>query len=40
MMGYLKGGAFLIQKTEAKEIFIRSEFGEDQKNDVERNRRF
>ena len=31
MMGYLKGGAFLIQETEAKDIFIRSEFGEDQK---------
>ena len=30
-MGYLKGGAFLIQETEAKDIFIRSEFGEDQK---------
>lgn len=30
-MGYLKGGAFLIHETEAKDIFIRSEFGEDQK---------
>ena len=30
-MGYLKGGAFLIQETEAKDIFIRSEFEEDQK---------
>ena len=30
-MGYLKGGAFLIQETEAKDIFIRSEFGDDQK---------
>ena len=30
-MGYLKGGVFLIQETEAKDIFIRSEFGEDQK---------
>jgi len=30
-MGYLKGGAFLIEETEAKDIFIRSEFGEDQK---------
>ena len=30
-MSYLKGGEFLVKETEAKDIFIRSEFGEDQK---------
>ena len=30
MMSYLKGGEFLVKETEAKDIFIRSEF-EDQK---------
>jgi len=29
-MSYLKGGEFLIKETEAKDIFIRSEFGEEQ----------
>jgi len=29
-MSYLKGGEFLIKDTEAKEVFIREEFGEDQ----------
>ena len=30
-MNYLKGGEFLIKESEAKDIFIRSEFGEEQK---------
>lgn len=30
-MGYLKGGEFLIKDIEAREVFIRSEFGEEQK---------
>ncbi|MDG1145700.1 MAG: acyl-CoA dehydrogenase family protein [Flavobacteriales bacterium] len=30
-MNYLKGGEFLIKETQAKDIFIREEFGEDQK---------
>ena len=30
-MSYLKGGEFLVKESEAKDIFIRSEFGEDQK---------
>jgi len=29
-MSYLKGGEFLIKNTEAEEVFIREEFGEDQ----------
>ena len=29
-MSYLKGGEFLIKETEAKDIFIRSEFSEEQ----------
>jgi hypothetical protein len=33
-MSYLKGGEFLVKNIEAKEVFIREEFGEDQKNDV------
>jgi len=31
MMNYLKGGEFLIKETQAQDIFIREEFGEDQK---------
>jgi len=30
-MNYLKGGEFLIKETQAQDIFIREEFGEDQK---------
>ena len=30
-MTYLKGGEFLVKDIEAKEVFIRAEFGEDQK---------
>ena len=30
-MNYLKGGEFLIKETKAQDIFIREEFGEDQK---------
>ena len=30
-MTYLKGGEFLVKDIEAKEVFIREEFGEDQK---------
>ena len=30
-MSYLKGGEFLVKDIEAKEVFIREEFGEDQK---------
>jgi alkylation response protein AidB-like acyl-CoA dehydrogenase len=31
MMNYLKGGEFLIKETQAHDIFIREDFGEDQK---------
>ena len=30
-MAYLKGGEFLVKDTKAQEVFIREEFGEDQK---------
>ena len=39
-MSYLKGGEFLVKDIEAKEVFIREEFGEDQKMMLEATKEF